>query len=270
MKKTKLIGLVAATALVTGLSAATPTKLSQEQLTNIKDKTPLFKNKNITITKGYDRSDVGLYQLETVFKTPRGSSVIPAYLDKKTNVIFVGSAYLPNGEKLSMPVERKTIDNGIALTYCPYCQKLEKEKGKDLDNYKVHVVLFPLSFHQHAKPMTQWILRGKTDKEKAERMKAIANGSKEWAKDIGFDMNNYRDEYRDYILVLNSDGTNIKNQKVKERIEAAKKKYFKNEAELKEFRDYLEKSAKAFREVGARGTPTLKDATFNTVNPGTL
>jgi len=283
MKKLSLIGLAVSAILVSGLSAATPKTMTKDELNKIASTTPLFKNKNIKITKGYEDKELGLYMLNTQFRTPKGVADIPAFVDKDTHVVFVGSAYMPNGEKISMPVNKKEIENGIAFTYgsgkkgeiylltdpqCPYCQRLEKQLGKKFEDYKVHVVMFPLSFHDKAKPMTQWILRGKTDAEKAKRMKEVMNGSDAWKKDLGF-KGDYKKDYQAYMNVLNSDGATLKPE-AKKQIETDKKRFFKNDKELKDFKSYLEKSAKSFKEAGAKGTPTVLDKDLKPVNPGTL
>ena len=64
---------------------------------------------------------------------------------------------------------------------CPFCRMLEKQK-KDIlaKNYKVHVILMPLSFHKNAKAMSYYILAGKTDKERAKRMSEVLEGSNAW------------------------------------------------------------------------------------------
>lgn len=288
MKKMNLIGLVISVLLATGLSAATtvkPEKLSKVQLEKIQGEIPLFSHRNINLKKGFYLKKEGLYELKTVLNTPRGSVSIPAFVDKKSHVIFVGSAYFPNGKKINMPVNRKIVNNGVAFTYgsgkkgvlylftdpqCPFCRALERREGKVLDNYTVHTVIFPLSFHQYSKPMTEWILRGKTSAEKIKRFKEVLHGSNKWAKAIGFNLKNYNQEYRNYLLVLNTYGTVVKNQELKKRIEVAKKRYFTSDKELANFKNYLERSAKAFREVGAKGTPTLTNKNFQPINPRTL
>jgi len=279
MKKQFLLGLVTATLLSTGLQA----KVSKEEVQKLEKTIPLFQNQNIRINRAYDLKDLGLYQVKTVFKTPRGESEIPAFIDKKTKVVFVGTAYKPNGERINMPIERELVDPGVAFTYgsgkkgeiyvftdpeCPFCRRLEKKLGKKMEDYKVNLVLFPLSFHSHAKPMTQWILRGANEKEKAERMKKIMNGSEEWKKDLGF-TGNYKEDYKAYMNVLNSN-VMVLSKKAKENIEKDKKRFFKNDKELEIFRDYLKKSANAFKEVGARGTPTIMTEDFKKINPASL
>jgi thiol:disulfide interchange protein DsbC len=55
-----------------------------------------------------------------------------------------------------------------------------KNKRNFRKNYKVHVILFPLSFHKHAKDMSYYILAGKTNEEKAKRFREVLGGSNEW------------------------------------------------------------------------------------------
>ena len=245
------------------------TPLTTAQMKNLENQIPMFKNRNITISKGYDRKDLNLYQLETKFNTPRGVARIPALVDKNTKVVFVGTAYTKDGKKLTMPIDKSIVDKAIAFTYgtgekgelylftdpeCPFCQKLEREKGSELEKYKVHVVLFPLSFHKHAKPMVDWILKGKTDKERYDRFKKVQSGDKTWAKDLGINLNKYNEDYKEFLSELNNNKAG---------------KFFKKE-DLKSFKDYLEKSNAAFYEVGARGTPTIKDKDFKDINPSSL
>ena len=268
MKKVIMLGaLTVATLAMAGENLKT---LSAQEIKTIESSIPMFKNKNITIAKGYERTNLWVYQLETKFNTPRGVARIPAFVDKKTKVVYVGSAYTKDGKKLVMPVDKALVEKGVAFTYgsgekgdlylftdpeCPFCTKLEKDKGEELKKYKVHVILFPLSFHEHSKPMVEWILRGKGDKERAERFKKAMSGDKTWAKDLGINLDKYNEEYRNYMrdLANNKDSSN----------------FFKK-GEMKKYKAYLEKSKKAFYEVGAKGTPTIKDANFHDINPGQL
>ena len=65
---------------------------------------------------------------------------------------------------------------------CPFCRKMEKLIGKKLsDNYKVHIILYPLPFHSNAKAMSYYILAGKTQEEKAKRFKETLSGDNSWS-----------------------------------------------------------------------------------------
>jgi thiol:disulfide interchange protein DsbC len=131
-------------------------------------------------------------------KTPRGSGNFYISKDKKYTILgrVINNK---NGAPLtpSFPVNKKVVDNGIVFTFgkgnkdiyvvtdpeCPFCRKMEKETKNTLEkNYRVHVILFPLSFHKDAKAMSYYILAGKTDAEKAKRFKEVLAGGNEWKK----------------------------------------------------------------------------------------
>lgn len=93
------------------------------------------------------------------------------------------------------PMNTNIIKKGVAFTYgvgkkniylvtdpqCPYCRMLERKKGDTLlKDYKIHVIIYPLPFHRYALPMTKYILAGKTNDEKAQRLIRILHGSNEW------------------------------------------------------------------------------------------
>ena len=120
------------------------------------------------------------------------------YITKdKKYAIFGNVLDLKTGKNIrgDFPLNKALIEKGVAFTYgsgnkdiylvtdpqCPFCRMLEKRKGDMLaKKYRIHVILFPLPFHQYAKPMTEYILAGKTDAEKAARLRRILHGSNEW------------------------------------------------------------------------------------------
>jgi len=129
-------------------------------------------------------------------KTPRGAGNIYITKDKKYTIL---GNVLDNktGEALTgnFPVNEQIVKNGVMFTFgkgnkeiylvtdpeCPYCRMMEAKTKKNLEkNYKVHVILFPLSFHKHAKAMSYYILAGKTEAEKAKRFQEVLGGSNEW------------------------------------------------------------------------------------------
>jgi thiol:disulfide interchange protein DsbC len=64
---------------------------------------------------------------------------------------------------------------------CPFCKMMEQQKKDIIEkNYRVHVILYPLSFHKNAKAMSYYILAGKTDEERAKRLKEVLSGSNAW------------------------------------------------------------------------------------------
>jgi thiol:disulfide interchange protein DsbC len=126
--------------------------------------------------------------------TPQGSQNLYLTLDKR---------YLISGEVIDLktrtpllpPANKEIVKKGVMFSFgkgkkdiyivtdpeCPFCRKLEKEKGKYLaKHYRIHIILFPLSFHKNAKAMSYYILAGKTDKERVKRMQEILKGSDNW------------------------------------------------------------------------------------------
>ena len=58
---------------------------------------------------------------------------------------------------------------------------MEAKTKKNLEkNYKIHIILFPLPFHKHARAMSYYILAAKTDEEKAKRFREVLGGSDAW------------------------------------------------------------------------------------------
>jgi thiol:disulfide interchange protein DsbC len=129
-------------------------------------------------------------------KTPRGAGNIYITKDKKYTIL---GNVLNNKDgsplRANFPVNKKIVQNGIAFTFgkgnkeiylvtdpeCPYCRMMEEKTKKNLEkNYKVHVILFPLPFHKHAKAMSYYILAGKTNEEKAKRFREVLGGSDVW------------------------------------------------------------------------------------------
>ena len=111
---------------------------------------------------------------------------------------------------------------------CPYCVKFEKAAEGKLDEYRVHVILYPLPFHKKAPAMVEWIMQGKSDAERKKRLSQIT----------------------------------LKNSTEYKALITDTKKPFKYTPETQE---QMNKSLKAARELGARGTPATYDASFTQV-----
>lgn len=278
LKIATLLSLVAATQIFAGGKP-----LSQADLNNIKTKSAVLNSPAITVEKG-EEINGGMYHIKAkaVIPTPQGNKMQPveAFVDKQSGYTFIGGGYDNKGQKINFSVDKKIVESGVAFEFgkgskevylmtdpeCPFCQRFEKELGDKLAaGYKVNVVLYPLNFHHRAKPMTQWVLKGKTQAEKADRMHKVMTGSTEWAKELGFKNWNYdprdqaavakyMEEYKPYMAVLSGQDKNWK-------------KYFDSEAELKNFQDYLSKSERAFMESQAKGTPNIFDKDFNEITP---
>ncbi|QCI27443.1 thioredoxin fold domain-containing protein [Caminibacter pacificus] len=128
--------------------------------------------------------------------TPRG--VIYIYLTADKKYTFIGNA-IDNKTKKPIQIAKNAniINKGVMFTFgkgkkeiylvtdpeCPFCRKMEAMKKDILEkNYKVHVILLPLPFHKYARPMSYYILAGKTDAQRAKRMKEVLSGSDAWKK----------------------------------------------------------------------------------------
>ena len=171
--------------------------LPQKEALEILKATPLYNQVAPLIKKGK-------IKLKATFKdnfyiveinTPRGTGLLYVTKDKKYTII--GRVIDKNGKPLipNFPKNAEIIKNGVMFTFgkgdkdiyivtdpeCPFCRMLEKQK-KDIlaKNYRVHVILMPLSFHKNAKAMSYYILAGKTDKERAKRMSEVLEGSNAW------------------------------------------------------------------------------------------
>ncbi len=172
--------------------------LSQKELNNVLSSSVIYPKLSQDIKKGVVKVrgvfKEGFYIIN--IRTPRGVGNIYITKDKKFTIL---GNILDNkkGTLLSgnFPVNKQTVKNGIIFTFgkgnkeiylvtdpqCPFCKQMEKEKKDILEkNYKVHVILLPLSFHRDAKAMSYYILAGKNNAEKVKRFKAVLSGSNEW------------------------------------------------------------------------------------------
>ncbi len=223
--------------VMTGIKA-TDVKLDIEKLKEIRAASKVLQNPALTIRDGMDKDSV--YFLRLNAKSQRGSRIIMAFVDKKTGAVYFGNGIDKDGKAMAFPKEAKIIKEGISFSYgtgkkelylvtdpeCPYCIKFEKALTGKLDDYTVHVILYPLPFHKKAPAMVEWIMEGKDDVQKRERFEQL--------------MLKKSTKYK----------TLIKNPK----------KPFKYTAKTQE---KMNKTFKAVEELGARGTPIVYDSTFN-------
>ena len=172
--------------------------LSQKELNDVLKASLIYPKLSKDIKKGIVKVrgvfKDGFYIIN--IKTPRGAGNI--YITKNKKYTILGNVLNnKNGSPLTanFPVNKKIVQNGISFTFgkgnrdiyivtdpeCPYCRMMESKMKDNLEkNYKVHVILFPLSFHKNAKAMSYYILAGKTDEEKAKRFREVLSGSNEW------------------------------------------------------------------------------------------
>ncbi len=234
----KIITLAAAVASLFAFDKVIP----QEKIINVLKLSPVYKQLAGPIKKGEVKlkgtQKDGFYIIE--INTPRGRGLLYITADGKYTVI--GRVIDNKTSRPLVPNFPKNVDvvkKGVMFTFgkgnkdiylitdpeCPYCRIMEKEKKDILEkNYRVHVILYPLSFHKHAKDMSYYILAGKTDEERAKRLREVLSGADAWKK-------------------------------------------FKPTKEQKEkFDKELAAAKKAVEELGARGTPTIFDEKFNTID----
>ena len=116
------------------------------------------------------------------------------FVSNDFQVVVVGSGFTAKGKRIDFPVDMKQYKKDAVYTYgngtknyymftdpeCPYCQRLETNLVNLKKDIKLHVFLFPLSFHKHSVAMTKYVLSKKTSAQRAEEMLAIAKGSKEY------------------------------------------------------------------------------------------
>jgi thiol:disulfide interchange protein DsbC len=175
-----------------------------------------------------------------VANSPRGAQLLTVFLDKKTSEIYIGSGYDKEGRAITFPKDAQIIKEGVAFSYgigskeiyiitdpeCPYCSRFEKAVNGKLNDYTVHVIFFPLSFHKKAPAMVEWIMLGKDDVAKKERYeKIMLQGSTA------------------YNTLIKDD----------------KKPFVYSEA----VRPMMKKMYEAVLELNVRGTPAIYDKNFN-------
>ncbi len=239
MKKNITILTVLIAGVTTGINAA-DVKLDTAKLKEIRATTKVLQNPALTIKDGIDKDSVYFLKLDA--KSQRGSRIITAFVDKKTGAVYFGNGVNKDGKPMAFPKEGKIIKDGISFSYgtgkkelylvtdpeCPYCMKFEKALTGKLDDYTVHVILYPLPFHKKAPAMVEWIMEGKDDLHKRERFEEL--------------MLKKSTEYKALIK--------------------DPKKPFKYTAQTQE---KVSKALKAVQELGARGTPIAYDSKFNEI-----
>ncbi len=237
----QILWTLTATATLMSTLMATETVVDRSKLPELKKLNKILQDPVLTIKGAIEKPESYVLKLEA--KSPKGSQNITAFLDKKTSELYIGSGYDKEGKAILFPKDAKIVKEGVAFSYgtgkkeiylvtdpeCSYCSRFEKAANGKLNDYTVHVVLFPLSFHKKAPAMTQWIMMGKDDVEKKERFEEVMlKGSTKYT----------------------------------ELIKDAKKPFVYSDAA----KVYLEKSTTASRELNMRGTPALYDANFNPIS----
>ncbi len=221
--------------MVSFLGANEPIVLDNKTLVEVKKSNKILNFDYITIQSG---SDLGaIYYLKVLATSPNGDKELShVFYDKMSKNIYIGQGFDANGTPLSFKKDATLIKEGVSFSYgkgskelyvvtdpqCPYCVKFQKAMEGKLDDYTVHVVLFPLSFHKKAPMMIEWIMQGKDDNEKNQRFNELL----------------------------------LKDSKAYLALDKADFKYSPSvEAKMK-------KATDAFTELEARGTPAVFDGAF--------
>jgi len=184
--------------ILTAALFAADKPLSQQELNSVIKASAIYPQLSEAMKKGEIKlkgtKKDGFYIIEV--ETPRGKGLIYMTADKKYTIIGrvinnqTKKPLLPN-----FPKNADVVKKGVMFTFgsgnkdiylvtdpeCPFCRMMEKQKKDVLEkNYRVHVILYPLPFHKNAKAMSYYVLAGKTDKERAQRMKEVLSGSDAW------------------------------------------------------------------------------------------
>jgi len=225
---------------VTSQINATQTKIDSSKLAEIRTMNKMLQKPNLQIEDALDLNNV--YLLKMKAKSQRGSQQLTAFVDKNTSRVYFGNGFEKDGSLISFPANPDLVKSGVSFSYgngkkeiylvtdpqCPYCIRFEKEMDGKLDDYRVHVLLYPLPFHKKAPAMTEWILGAKSDAEKHTRFKEIMSGKS-----------------KEYAALIKD-----------------KKKPFHYSAKIQTL---VTKAKKAVEELGARGTPMVFDSAFKQV-----
>lgn len=161
-----------------------------------------FKNLNVltqygvTISQAYDTGSI--YHLKAAI---RGRTQ-DVFLSKDKKVVLLGAAYdTKSGKKMNIPVDMNKYIQNEAFTFgtgkdeyvvftdpeCPYCKQFESSWEKIKDKVKLHVFLFPLDMHPHAKEMSYYIVSKSGNDERNKALHEMGNGSDEY-KNAKFSM----------------------------------------------------------------------------------
>ena len=170
--------------------------LSKEQLKELKEYKAL-KSDTLTLLEGIDEGDT--YFLKIQYQKLTKKKILYAFVNKKSQRVSVGTRYEKDGSESLFPKSPeaiKKIKEGVFFSFgtgkkeiymvtdpdCPYCKRFEKAtRGKLGKKYRVHVIYQVFSFHKKSPAMVSWIMDGKDEKERQERMEAImVEGSKDY------------------------------------------------------------------------------------------
>jgi len=214
--------------------------LDEAKLQMLKGKNIVLQDPALSIKGVIEKPDSYILKVEA--QLPQSSQYMTVFLDKKTSELYIGSGYDKEGNAILFPQDANIITQGIAFSYgkgevelyivmdpeCSYCRRFEKAVVGKLDDFTVHVILFPLPIHERAPAMIEWIMQGKDDADKKARMEDIM----------------LKDSMHYEVLIKEN----------------------KSPFAYSEFVDaYIKKANLATMELNVRGTPSLFNAEFTPV-----
>lgn len=150
--------------LTLSLSVFANVQLTKKELGEFK-KFPLISAANIELRSG-EKIEGNLYHLEGI----QNKSKISLFTDKKT--IIVGQGFnIETGTEYKFPIklddvkakEAFTVGTGKDEYYlftdpeCPFCKQYDKLLPLIKDNFKMHIILYPLSIHLASEGMSEYI-----------------------------------------------------------------------------------------------------------------
>jgi len=226
-------------------SKATEIITDQTKFQQIKIKNKVLQDPVLHMLGAIEKPNSYILKIEA--RSPRGSQLLSAILDKQTNELYIGTAYDKEGKAILFPKDAQVVKDAVSFSYgtgskeiyivtdpeCPYCTRFEKAVSGKLGDYTVHVVLFPLSFHKKAPAMVEWIMQGKDETEKKKRFEEVM----------------LKDSTQYQALIKDATKPFVYSTTMAEQ---------------------MKKVDKAIMELNLRGTPSIYDANLNPVSQAQL
>lgn len=101
---------------------------------------------------------------------------------------------MTTGKPITIPMDITPLKGQEAFTYgtgknhfyvftdpeCPYCKRFKSTWASIKNDVTFHVYFYNLNSHSNANTMTRWVLDGKTNDEKADRLLKVTNGDQSY------------------------------------------------------------------------------------------
>lgn len=186
----KILVSITMIGLMFGSAMAKEVLLKQDILNKIQN-INIIKKAGFKIIKGKIVGD--LYAVKAT--NPRSPN-LTLFVTKNLKTVIIGAGFNAKGERIEFLTNMNkyknkalwTVGNGKKDYYvftdpeCPFCQTFEKNLKNLKPNAKLHVFLFPLSFHRHAISMSKYILSLKGSAARAKAIEDIAKGDTTYQK----------------------------------------------------------------------------------------